>query len=824
MNGHPNDCGCCAGLSAQTPADVANRPGLTAIAYRVGTHPTFKSSMLAALSDFTRPALVGLKTREDDDFSIALLDASAMLADVLTFYQERIANESYLRTATERRSLLELARLIGYELRPGVAAHTYLVFTLDDAPGAPTRTTIDIGLKVQSIPGPDEIPRTFETVEKIEARVEWNAMKPPMTQVAIPVFGATHIYVKGAATNLKAGDAILFVGGEREQDAGSERWDFRRVAAVILDHNADRTRIEWLDGLGTTSPHVVLPAASSKLYALRQRAALFGYNAPHPLTLSKDTRENYGFANPNDHRDWTFGFAGPTTIDLDTTYPGILKNSWIVLSRPDYQELYRATAVTEGSQAQYTLAGKTTRVTLDTSENLTLFQAEHYRETMAFAQSERLDMAEEPIATAMTGRSVTLTPKVNGLAKGQVVVALGKDDVSGDSLSEVVTIADMVTAGNTTTLVVTPPLANRYARDSFRINANVALATHGETVQDVLGSGEAGRAYQRFTLRQPPLTFVGASTPSGSESTLRIRVNDLLWHEVATLYGRGPQEHIFITRSDDDGKTTVQFGDGITGARLPSGQDNVRAVYRKGNGLGGLVKAEQLSLLLTRPLGVKAVINPKAAAGADDPESLDDARRNAPLTVLTLDRAVSLQDYEDFASAFGGIAKALSTWTWDKQTRRVLLTVAGPNGLPVDPTTSDYLLKALQAAGDPFVNVQVKSYRPAFFKLAGTLIVSQDALPDKVLTAVEQVLRTQFSFDARAFGQPVMLSEVIAAIQNVAGVVAVDLDKLHRADVLPTLQSRLLAALPETGGDGDVASAELLTLDPAPLDQLGAMS
>ena len=52
-------------------------------------------------------------------------------------------------------------------------------------------------------------------------------------------------------------------------------------------------------------------------------------------------------------------------------------------------------------------------------------------------------------------------------------------------------------------------------------------------------------------------------------------------------------------------KTTVQFGDGVTGARLPTGQENVRAIYRKGIGLEGLVKAEQLSLLMTRPLGVK---------------------------------------------------------------------------------------------------------------------------------------------------------------------------------------------------------------------------
>ena len=70
-------------------------------------------------------------------------------------------------------------------------------------------------------------------------------------------------------------------------------------------------------------------------------------------------------------------------------------------------------------------------------------------------------------------------------------------------------------------------------------------------------------------------------------------------------------------------------------------------------------------MLLTRPLGVKGAINPMDAEGAADREALDDARQNAPLTVLTLDRAVSLKDYEDFARAFSGIAKALATWTWD---------------------------------------------------------------------------------------------------------------------------------------------------------------
>ena len=157
MSTPTNDCNCCAGVTAQTPAEVTNRPGLSAVAYRVGTQSRFKQSMLAALSDVTRPALQGLKTRADDDPAIALLDAAATMADVLTFYQERIANESYLRTATERRSLLELARLIGYELRPGVAASTFLAFALDESPGAPAATAVAAGTKVQSVPGPDEV-------------------------------------------------------------------------------------------------------------------------------------------------------------------------------------------------------------------------------------------------------------------------------------------------------------------------------------------------------------------------------------------------------------------------------------------------------------------------------------------------------------------------------------------------------------------------------------------------------------------------------------------------------------------------------------------
>jgi len=231
-------------------------------------------------------------------------------------------------------------------------------------------------------------------------------------------------------------------------------------------------------------------------------------------------------------------------------------------------------------------------------------------------------------------------------------------------------------------------------------------------------------------------------------------------------------------------------------------------------------------MLLSRPLGVKGVTNPLDANGAQDPEDLDDARGNAPLAVLTLERVVSLLDYENFARTFAGVAKALATWTWNGRLRGVLVTVAGPNGAAVLPGSASYnnLLAALRAAGDPFVDLRVKTFRPAYFRFAGKIKIDADFETDKVVTAVEKALRGEFAFAARGFGQPVMLSEVISVIQAVPGVVAADVDRLYRSSSQPDLQQRLLAELPVLSLNGELAAAELLTLDAAPLDELGVLA
>jgi len=336
----------------------------------------------------------------------------------------------------------------------------------------------------------------------------------------------------------------------------------------------------------------------------------------------------------------------------------------------------------------------------------------------------------------------------------------------------------------------------------------------------VLGGGDASKRYQRLALRQSPLTFVrNATSPTGTVSTLGLRVNDVLWTEVPSFYGRRADERVYITRLTDDGKTTAQFGDGVHGARLPTGQENIRATYRKGTGVGGNVRAGQLTTLLTRPLGLKSATNVQPASGGDDAEPRELASENAPITVLTLDRVVSLRDYEDFARGYAGIAKSLATWSWDGERRGVFITVAGPDGAAVASDVIELLTSAIRAAGDPFVPLRVASYRAAKFTTAFKLKIDPAFDKEIVTTEVVDAARSHFGFKARAFGQQVALSELVATLQNVAGVVAVDVDILRRKDNVggSGLVNPLPAALPQAGSLTATLAAELLTLAPDPI-------
>lgn len=64
------------------------------------------------------------------DFGIVLIELLAYVADVLHFYVDRAAGESFLPTAVSRESIINLCKLIDYELRGATAATVELKFAI----------------------------------------------------------------------------------------------------------------------------------------------------------------------------------------------------------------------------------------------------------------------------------------------------------------------------------------------------------------------------------------------------------------------------------------------------------------------------------------------------------------------------------------------------------------------------------------------------------------------------------------------------------------------------------------------------------------------
>jgi predicted phage baseplate assembly protein len=820
-------CGCCAGVEARTPLAVENRPGLSAVAYRVGTHPDFLASMLAGLTDADRPRLAELTSREPDDFTVALLDAWAVVADVLTFYIERLAQESYLRTARERISLQELGRLIGYRLRPGVAAQTQLAFALEPPPTPPPAASRDPGarppvtpasvvlesrLRVQSIPGPGEQPQTFETVEEITARPEWNAI-PARRTTAAPGLGSSKAWLQGADLGLRVGDALLLSGGA----AASDPWAVRVIGSVDTHPPENRTLVRWAGAV------TAFPAGSPPTpYVLRKRLRVFGHNAPLWRTMSTDFKNAYRgtAADTGQWPDYVIS-SESGKVDVDGSQPDVADGSWVVLLRPGATGRFKVSGVSELSRAAFAISGTVTRLGLTVGTNHSDFSAQ-VQATTVLGVSEPLALAEAPDETGVAGDTIDVTVDVSAMAPGRRLLVSGRTTTAVEhSEAAVVESVSMVAGG--WRLVLEEPLSVSYDRASVVVHGNVALATHGETVHQILGAGDASAAFQCFALAHAPLTHLQSTGATGTASTLEVRVNDVPWREVPTLYGAGGDDRSYAVRPDEQGATVVAFGDGVHGARLPTGGQNVRARYRKGIGAGGNVGARALAQLLDRPLGVKGVTNPVTAEGGVDPEPEEAARATIPLAVRTLGRAVSLLDYEDFARAFAGVAKALATVLPLRAGRTIVVTVAltGPPG----PGTADRLndlAVALRTYGDPQVLVQVVPHHLDTFRLALRVAVEADREADAVLAAVEAALRQAYSFDRRGFGEPVHRSDVVAVVHSVPGVVAVDVDRLYSRTAFG-LADRLLAQRPAVDAAGAAVPAGLLLLADGPLDWLEVM-
>ncbi|MCE9672841.1 putative baseplate assembly protein [Myxococcus stipitatus] len=183
--------------------------------------------------------------RGESDFGVVLIELFAYVADILSYYQDRVANEAYLDTATQRRSVTELLRLIDYQIDPGLAASAYLHFDV----------TADVTVKDDAIPyrlrtagRPGESDAVFEVTKLFALKLLNNAI-PLSAQPALAA-GTSAVRLDMASHALSEGDVVYLEEKQSLPDGTTKvrRSEPLRVAR-IQPVSADQHEVLWLPPL-----------------------------------------------------------------------------------------------------------------------------------------------------------------------------------------------------------------------------------------------------------------------------------------------------------------------------------------------------------------------------------------------------------------------------------------------------------------------------------------------------------------------------------------------------------------------------------------------
>ena len=300
------------------------------------------------------------------------------------------------------------------------------------------------------------------------------------------------------------------------------------------------------------------------------------------------------------------------------------------------------------------------------------------------------------------------------------------------------------------------------------VHTGTVTATEGTTVFETVGQS-TGMADQDFILTQNPVidTSVDVFMDEGSGQTI-------VWSWVDHLIEWGAADRVYTTYTDENNVTHVVFGDGVNG-KIPSALTAIQTGYRVGGGAIGNVGPQSLTVLDSTVEGVIGVTNTAKAAGGQDAETLDQIRENAPQALLSLNRAVTLADYEALAQKVLGVAKAKAVSAVYSSVTLYVAPLGGGLDGEGDPIylaaarkqdLRNYLASRIPAPttvtlGDPtYVEIDITL----------DLVVAPQYNQRSIEAAVQKAILETLAYDNVDFGERVTVGETFAAITSVIGV------------------------------------------------------
>jgi hypothetical protein len=456
--------------------------------------------------------------------------------------------------------------------------------------------------------------------------------------------------------------------------------------------------------------------------------------------------------------------SGDTVLALDKSYEGLTPGTVVGLSDGIRTRAHRvALADTAEGKTVLTLDGHVDgqfRVA-----NLQIYGP--YEHAIRVAGYDR---SETVLASGLSQLDITGAPTELGL--GMDIIIADSAHAEGARITRIEVLSDR------TRLSLARPLEHAYTLGDAVVYGNVAQVSHGASIGDeVLGSGDPTRAPQRFALRKTGLAFVAdANAARGVRPAVDVRVDGEFWTAVDTLAASGPLDRHYTIDLDDRERATIVFGDGIHGASPPSGRNNIIATYRIGHGIAANVGIATIATMPSALSFLERSFNPIPASGGSESEAPESVKRQAAHRVRTLDRAVALGDYVDLALSYAGVAKARADIEREGQGRAarnvIALTVAATGGNTLSTPQKEALLAFFAVRSHAPAQLRVRDYRPYPVRLALRVNVSPRFLQSDVQRAVLDVFGIQgfFGFDQRELGTDLVLSDIYALAESIAGV------------------------------------------------------
>jgi len=756
-----NDSPICPCEGFNHPAVLFNPPGRDAIAYRGGDYITFRRALLQSLDNETE--LTQWRPGAKRDLALQMVEWWAYIADILTFYNERIANETYLRTADLPESVHGLIQILGYRPRPGIGARGVVAALINSSKSF----TLPQGFQIQSKPEPGKQPQIFELdadtpIKSLDA-VEAAPLNNPQ------LLRGASVLLKGNVTTVKVGDLLLLL----EKGWNGANKQYALVTVQQVQPKPDPT--------GKPNTRVTFTSTP-----------VLGNVAARQFRLLKSNQSAHVWQYPTNANV----VIGSSSVHLEAIARQI-KVGDPVLFDPQQSaltpQLGSVTAYAEviwyanGDLANPAKSPQPPAPPL--SVNVPLIPIPHTQLTVTETLGSSWDTQKPNVSVYYDWQEVgqlietptstfhSTDPKIvpaSAIAfppsSNQLPILL--EDANNQGL------AAKVTAGSPPPVLQLTNLTEAHLdlKAPLRVLLNLLPVSRGQTVtNEVFGSGDASFAGQEFTLSKSPLTYLldpESSSGKDYKSTLRIWVNDIEWREVPSFYGQRADARIFVTREDVEQKTHVLFGDWVNGAGLPTGNNNIVATYRYGSGQEAPATGS-LNVIVKPYPNLKAIRNPVAVGGGAEPDPPEQIRRYAPRSVLTFDRAVSGDDYETIAAQAPGVARARAYWTWDADEQRSLVVIyVGDDASAVTAANT-----ALRNAADPNRPVLIKQAIAIPIRLNLSVQIDPTYSHPPVLLGVQNALldadRGLFGANNVRIGQSVYQSQIYAACLQIQGVVAV---------------------------------------------------